>query len=117
MASRADRRRYDAPVTHWREAKLAMTALCAALVISSWTLVAADRPWVEVTSPHFTVISDAGDKHAVRAAWQFEQVRAVLQRLWPWANLATREDQARLFDASAWALVHYLALGENGANH
>jgi tetratricopeptide (TPR) repeat protein len=29
---------------------------------------------------------------------------------------ATREDQARLFDASAWALVHYLAFGENGAN-
>lgn len=49
----------------------------------------APRPWVEVTSPHFTVISDAGEKRAARAAWQFEQVRAVLGRLWPWARLAT----------------------------
>ena len=89
MASRGERRPNEAPGTHWRGAQLAMTALCAALVISSWTLAAADRPWVEVTSPHFRVISDAGDKQAVRAAWQFEQVRAVLQRLWPWANLAT----------------------------
>lgn len=89
MASRAERRPHDAPATHWRGAHLAMTALCAALVLSSWALTAAARPWVEVTSPHFTVISDAGDKQAVRAAWQFEQVRAVLQRLWPWANLAT----------------------------
>ena len=89
MAFRAERPRNDAPVTRSRRAQAAMTALCAALVIASWTLAAADRPWVEVTSPHFTVISDAGDRHAVMAAWQFEQVRAVLQRLWPWANLAT----------------------------
>ena len=89
MATRARRPPSEARVTHWSRAQLAMTALCAAFVIWSWTLAAADRPWVEVTSPHFTVISDAGDKQAVRAAWQFEQVRAVLQRLWPWANLAT----------------------------
>jgi len=89
MAFGAERPPNGPPVTQWRRAQLAMTALCAALVVSSWTLAAADRPWVQVTSPHFTVISDAGDKDAVRAAWQFEQVRAVLQRLWPWANLAT----------------------------
>jgi hypothetical protein len=89
MAFRAERRPNDAPATRWRGAHLAATTLCAAIVISSWTLAAADRPWVEVTSPHFTVISDAGDQRAARAAWQFEQVRAVLQRLWPWARIAT----------------------------
>ena len=48
---------------------------------------AAERPWVEVKSPNFTIISDAGEKTARRVAWQFEQVRAVLQRLWPWARV------------------------------
>ena len=41
---------------------------------------------MEVTSPHFTVISNAGEKRARNMAWQFEQVRAVLQRVWPWAT-------------------------------
>jgi hypothetical protein len=50
---------------------------------------AADRPWVQVASPNFIVLSDAGDRNAARAAWQFEQVRTVLQRLWPWARTVT----------------------------
>jgi hypothetical protein len=29
---------------------------------------------------------------------------------------ATRDGESRVFDASAWALVHYLAFGESGAN-
>jgi tetratricopeptide (TPR) repeat protein len=65
---------------------LALMALCAAPMIASGPLAAAPRPWVEVRSPNFVVISDAGDKNALRAAWQFEQVRAVLERLWPWAR-------------------------------
>jgi tetratricopeptide (TPR) repeat protein len=68
---------------------LAWLALCAVPIIASHTFAAAERIWVEVTSPHFTVISDAGDRQALRAAWQFEQVRAVLQRLWPWARIVT----------------------------
>lgn len=69
--------------------RLAMLAVCAAAVVCSDSSGAAERTWVEVTSPNFAVISDAGDKRAARAAWQFEQVRAVLQRLWPWARIAT----------------------------
>ena len=55
----------------------------------SFAAAAPLRQWVEVTSPHFVVVSDAGDKAALRAAWQFEQVRDVLRRLWPWARLET----------------------------
>ncbi|MCU0250720.1 MAG: hypothetical protein MUE61_10950, partial [Vicinamibacterales bacterium] len=69
--------------------RLAMLAVCAAAVVCSDSSGAAERTWVEVTSPNFAVISDAGDRRAARAAWQFEQVRAVLQRLWPWARIAT----------------------------
>jgi tetratricopeptide (TPR) repeat protein len=42
--------------------------------------------WVEAKSPNFTVYSDAGVKRARDMAWQLEQVRAALSRLWPWAR-------------------------------
>jgi TPR repeat protein len=42
--------------------------------------------WVEAKSPNFTVYSDASAKRARDVAWQFEQVRAALSRLWPWAT-------------------------------
>jgi tetratricopeptide (TPR) repeat protein len=47
---------------------------------------AADRPWVEAKSPHFIVVSDAGDKTARDIAWQFEQIRAAIKVAWPWAR-------------------------------
>lgn len=52
----------------------------------AWRADGADDTWVEVTSPHFTVISNAGEKRAGNVAWQFEQVQAVLRRIWPWAS-------------------------------
>jgi hypothetical protein len=48
---------------------------------------AADRAWIEVRSPHFVVISDAEAKAARRVAWQFEQIHALVPRLWPWARV------------------------------
>ena len=42
--------------------------------------------WVEVRSPHFIVLSDAGERRAREVAWQFEQVRGAITRLWPWAT-------------------------------
>jgi len=47
---------------------------------------AAPAPWVEVKSGHFTVITNAGEKEGRRTAWQFEQIRAGLAQLWPWAK-------------------------------
>jgi len=61
-----------------------MAALAAAC-LPFIPAVAADDRWVEVTSPHFAVISNAGEKRARSVAWQFEQVQAVLRRIWPWA--------------------------------
>lgn len=48
---------------------------------------AAEAPWLEVSSPHFAVVTNAGEKSGRRIAWQFEQVRAVVARLWPWAKV------------------------------
>lgn len=39
--------------------------------------------WIEVRSPHFTVVTDAGDKQGRRVADQFERMRWVFQKLLP----------------------------------
>jgi tetratricopeptide (TPR) repeat protein len=59
-----------------------------ACVVVSWTVHphAADQ-WIEVKSPHFTVISNAGDRAARGLAWQLEQVRSAMQGLWAWARI------------------------------
>jgi len=53
------------------------------------TTSAAERTsrWVEVRAPHFTVYSDGSAKQARQVAWQFEDIRELFHRLWPWARL------------------------------
>jgi tetratricopeptide (TPR) repeat protein len=60
-----------------------------AVIRSAPMAAAADRPWLEVKSPHFIVLSDAGENSARTIAWQFEQVRSVLEKLLPWTRLDT----------------------------
>ena len=43
--------------------------------------------WVEVRSPHFTVVTDAGEKQGRHIADQFERMRWVFQTLFPKANV------------------------------
>jgi tetratricopeptide (TPR) repeat protein len=43
--------------------------------------------WVEVRSPHFTVVTDAGEKEGRHVADQFERMRWVFQTLFPHANV------------------------------
>ena len=62
-----------------------LTAVFAVCV--SAAAMAADDRWIEVKSPHFTVVSNAGDKTARNVAWQFEQIRAAIQAGWPWARV------------------------------
>src|ERR1044071_9206946 len=45
---------------------------------------AAADTWLQVTSPHFTVVTNAGEKRGREVAWQFEQIRAAMLALWPW---------------------------------
>lgn len=42
---------------------------------------AAEPPWIEVHSTHFTVITDAGEKKGREVAFRFEQMRAVFAGL------------------------------------
>src|SRR5271157_3133199 len=42
---------------------------------------AAESPWLEIHSAHFTVITDAGEKKGREVALRFEQMRAVFANL------------------------------------
>jgi TonB family protein len=45
--------------------------------------------WLEVTTPHFRVISNSTEKEARHAALQFERMRSVFTRVFPDANIDT----------------------------
>lgn len=60
-------------------------ALWTALLASG--AAAAPPAWLEVSSPHFSVVTNAGEKAGRRTAWQFEQIRGALLQLWPWASI------------------------------
>jgi hypothetical protein len=52
-----------------------------ALLCLSLTSPAAEPPWLEIHSTHFTVITDAGEKKGKEVALRFEQMRAVFKDL------------------------------------
>src|SRR5579864_6815768 len=58
--------------------------LCAASFAGAQT-----NTWLEVTTPHFRVISNSTEKEARHAAFQFERMRSVFARVFPAANIDT----------------------------
>jgi Flp pilus assembly protein TadD len=52
-----------------------LRSLLAALLLCSCSALRADQQWVEVTSPHFSVATDGGEKRAREVALRFEQMR------------------------------------------
>src|SRR5437588_7175108 len=61
----------------------AFLSACAVifLCLSCFRAYAAEPPWLEIHSPHFTVITDAGEKKGREVALRFEQMRAVFALL------------------------------------
>ena len=52
--------------------------ILSALLFFAWSIpAAAAEPWVEVKSPHFSVVTDAGPKQGRDIALRFEQMRTV----------------------------------------
>src|SRR5215469_18031945 len=65
--------------------------LCVCLLVFNAPFTsAAEPPWLEVHSTHYTVITDAGEKKGHEIALRFEQMRAVF------ANLLTKD---RLYES------------------
>jgi tetratricopeptide (TPR) repeat protein len=59
---------------------LLLATLCSAVLAP-----ARDKPenWVQVRSPHFTIVSNSNEKQARRVADQFERMRSVFHQLFP----------------------------------
>ncbi|HXE92158.1 MAG TPA: tetratricopeptide repeat protein [Terriglobales bacterium] len=51
------------------------------LVLAQATVLAAELRWVEVRSPNFSVVTDAGERKGLEIALRFEQMRAVFGTL------------------------------------
>jgi tetratricopeptide (TPR) repeat protein len=56
-------------------------AFLLAVALSSPTAFAGESQWVEVRSPNFSVVTDAGEKRGREVAMRFEQMRAVFGAL------------------------------------
>jgi hypothetical protein len=62
----------------------AMAVLVVLISLAAARPASAADTWVQVTSPHFMVVSNAGEKRSREVAWQFEQIRAAMIAIWPW---------------------------------
>jgi hypothetical protein len=58
-----------------------LAALLLTLFLHPVSAPAAEPPWLEIRSAHFTVITDAGEKKGHEVALRFEQMRAVFAGL------------------------------------
>lgn len=58
------------------------------LVLATLKAQAKQETWVEVRSPNFVVLSDAGEKQARKTAIQFEQIRSLFRQNFQFASKA-----------------------------
>jgi hypothetical protein len=72
------------PRLHARSIRM-FFAVCGVCLCAIADGAAAEPPWLEVHSAHFTVITDAGEKKGREVAFRFEQMRSVF------ATLLTKE--------------------------
>ncbi len=56
-------------------------AVLLGVLLAASAPAAEQSPWLELQSPHFTVITDAGEKKGKEVALRFEQMRAVFAML------------------------------------
>lgn len=76
--------------TFRRRAWLAALALAAALALpAAADDDGGDAPWIEVRSPHFTLITDAGVERGAEVVLGLERFRALFARLAPEVELAS----------------------------
>ena len=66
---------------------LTATASLALATTVPGGIAAAGDNWFEITSPHFTVWTNANDRATRTLVWQFEQIRNVAKTLWPWMKI------------------------------
>jgi len=63
----------------WRTVSCRLTVLLVVFVSASVVSAGSKPTWIELRSPHFILVSNAGEGKARRTATQFEMIRAVLR--------------------------------------
>jgi tetratricopeptide (TPR) repeat protein len=63
------------------------TTVCIITVSIPTAVFAGEPQWVEIHSPHFSVVTDAGEKRGREVAMRFEQMRAVFGALMTQVNV------------------------------
>jgi Tfp pilus assembly protein PilF len=86
--------------------------LASCLLFLATSAIAGQKPWIEIRSPHFRVLSDGSQSEAREVAFQFEQMRFVLADSYPSFRLeggaplvvlAARDEQtAKMLDPGSW---------------
>lgn len=61
--------------------------LCLLVICTCMSASAGDKPWVEIRSPHFRVLTDGSQGNGRRVAAEFEQMRAVFALQFPGLRL------------------------------
>ncbi len=93
--------------------RILICVFCA-LFIHPTASIAAEKPWTEVRSPHFRVLTNGTQDDARRVAHEFEQLRYVFANLFPTFRLdsgapflvfaARDEDTAKSLEPRAWKM-------------
>ena len=72
-----------------RRVSLSFKLSCILFPILPSAAFGAEKPWLEVDSPHFRVLSNGSDHEARRIALEFEQMRATLVDRFPHGRIET----------------------------
>ncbi len=102
-------------------------SLVVAILASATPGAAAEQAWVEVRSPHFSVVTDGGEKRGREVALRFEQMRTIFGTLFTKVNvnipvplqiIAFRNQKelranAPLFNGKPIELSGYYQMGED----
>lgn len=67
--------------------RLIRIVIGVAMLASRADATVAAEQWTEVKSPHFLVVSNAGEGAGKTIAWQLEQIRGAIASVWPWAKV------------------------------
>lgn len=66
-----------------------LRSLLVALLVCSSSALRADQQWIEVNSPHFSIVTDGGEKRAHDVATRFEQMRIAFGALFQKVSVNT----------------------------
>ncbi|PYX31788.1 MAG: hypothetical protein DMG77_05435 [Acidobacteria bacterium] len=99
-----------------------LRAIVFLLSASAALATAGEKPWIEVRSPHFRVLTNGGTKDARRVAHEFEQMRYVFATQFPTFRLesgapllvlaARDEPTEKVLEPALWKIKGAKPVGE-----